>query len=135
MLARGNGTLRRLGAIGLVGLVLLCAGGCGKSLGHASGTVKFKNGADLPRETTVTFWTADGLSYAATVGDDGSYSISDIPAGDVVVTLTQPVPQFAPGKRQGSKPGPVPPRYKDQKSTPLKYPIQKGGNKIDIVIE
>jgi hypothetical protein len=144
MVRQGNGTLLRLGAVCLLTLGLISAAGCSKAVGKVTGTVKFKNGTAVPAGTVVAFWTNDKRMFPGSVGADGTYSVVDVPAGEVTATVSPPVGQpppagqSPPAKPKDGKPAvipPIPPKYKDQASSTLKYTIQKGENRIDITIE
>jgi hypothetical protein len=146
MFRQGSARLWGLGAACLLGLALVCAPGCGKSKGTVSGTVKMKSGAPVSAGSTVTFWGADNRSYPGQVGAEGKYSIPDVPAGEMKVTVTPPsegVQTMAkaklPGETGASKPPPpptpIPPKYTKQADTPLKFTVQKGSNEINITLE
>src|SRR5205823_1822405 len=86
--------------------------GCSKAPGNVSGQVKFK-GAPL-KGGTVTFVTADQQSFLSQISEDGHYSVENVPAGPVKISVeTETLRQKA--KARGYKPPPgakVPEGYK-----------------------
>jgi len=72
----------------LLALFLGLAAGCAKNPaapGRVSGTVKYK-GQALPAGN-IYFHSQGKGSYRATLAADGTYEITDIPAGEMVVTV------------------------------------------------
>jgi hypothetical protein len=146
--------LRPLSVIPLAfGLVCLAAG-CEKNPNapaKVSGTVKYK---DQPlKGGTVQFQTADGSKISGMISPQGTYAITDAPAGEMVVTVetesvkppAKPVAYGGGGRREGGQQPPpgrdsgptmsyveIPKKYADPKQSPLKTTINRGNNKYDI---
>jgi hypothetical protein len=141
MFRPGHGVLLRVGATGLIGLALVWAAGCGKAVGKVTGTVKFKDGTSAPAGTLVNFWSTDGKRvYPGMVGPDGTYMATDVPLGELKVTVTPPPevtqPRTKSSEKALAKPPPViPPKYKDLTNTTLKFTVQKGDNTYSIVLD
>src|SRR5262249_22752825 len=67
-------------------LALISAAGCGKALGSVTGKVYYKN--EPLKGGTVVFVTADGQTGGGSeITEDGSYSIADLPPGDVRIAV------------------------------------------------
>lgn len=132
-------------AFALVG----CSGGAKGSL---SGTVQYKGKPVVG--ATVTVYDADKKPFQASV-IDGRYSINGITAGPIEIIVTSPNPNETAGRKdpEGSRSGrrpnteakapetpaapvagwfPIPSKYADTKSTPLKFTLKAGHNDYDI---
>ena len=77
-------------AIGAAALLLACLSlGCGGgnplAPANVSGSVTYK-GKPVPAGT-VQYFTSDGVAYASPIAKDGTYSITDLPVGDMVVVV------------------------------------------------
>src|SRR5258707_15505439 len=90
-------------------LLSLLATGCGEGIGNVTGTVTYK-GKPLPAGTVV-FTTKEGAQgFVSDIGNDGTYSVSRIPAGDVTITVKTILHQgirigaAGPGGRSGGPP-------------------------------
>lgn len=137
-------------------LVLL---GCSKpSLAPAkiSGSLTYK-GQPI-RGGTMAFHTAEGAAYPAQIGDDGTYSATDIPEGELIVTVStahlDPARKVAAEGRDHEKrmkmmskavqPGPsggaeknepfikIPEKYGNPKTSPITVTTTSGRNVKDI---
>jgi hypothetical protein len=150
----------RLGVVGLLGIALVFAGGCGKSKGSVKGKVKLANGTPVSAGT-ITFWTKDNRPFPSKLGDDGSYNIVDAPTGEMKVTVEAPPPHMGPGGAAGmpkppegsrgmpedmkpkgdgdlTKPGkyvPVPAKYKATDTTTLTYTVSSGSQEKEFTLE
>jgi hypothetical protein len=131
-------------------LLAIFAVGCTKggrtNTGIVQGTVKYK-GTKLGGGT-ITFWPVSGSgTYAIQISPDGSYMGTDIPPGEMIVTVeTESVKRAANkqayGKGDGSKmtsPAPkdfqpppagtyveIPAKYPDKEKSGLKYTVESG---------
>ena len=142
----------------LFGLALLVIG-CSKNAGapaKVSGSVTY-NGKPVTAGT-VSFHLPEGASLGAELTADGTYAISDVPEGELVVTVDteahnptkkaasgrdadkrmkmsqQPPP---PGMDAGPPPGAyvkIPATYSNPKSSPLKVTLTSGRNVYNIVL-
>lgn len=150
--------LRWLGVVAAVSLLT----GCSKNPSapaQVSGVVKYQN--QPLKGGTITFHSKDSVAYRGQIYEDGTYAITDIPIGEMTVTVDteglKPVENKATyGSRQGHRepayrpPGladrldpnkqkaeqegkyvKIPLRYKDPKSSDLKATLEKGKNKKD----
>ena len=142
---------RSAGKVLGIGLVLVLAAGCGGPFtAPVSGTVTYK-GNPLPGGT-VTFIHPDGRVGYGTIHEDGTYSISAAPGGDVkcIVQTTKPIvppPQTVAARLSGgaAKAGatvypagpyvPIPEKYGDPQTSGLSHTIDRGSNTIDIPLE
>jgi len=141
MFRQGNGIMSRLVATCLLGVALVCTPGCGKSRGTVTGTVKLKDGTPVSAGTIVTFCGSDGRNYPGVVNADGAYTVPDLPIGEAKVTVAAPSAEalaLMKGKfeaKPGTTPVPIPPQYKDQKSTKLKLKVEKGNQEFPIALD
>lgn len=88
-------------------VVALAALGCGGSNPAApasiSGSVTL-NGKPLPGGSVSFFTQAGSTGYTASIGTDGTYSISDVPMGELIVCVeTESANPTQPGTTGGSK--------------------------------
>src|SRR5262249_49021134 len=83
-------------------------------MGKVSGRVFYK-GKPLPGGV-VTFFPARGKPQAATIHDDGTYSVS-VPVGEARVTVSS---NPGAGKKQ-----PIPVRYSNSETSSLKYIVKR----------
>jgi hypothetical protein len=142
---------RSAGKVLGIGLALVLAAGCGGPFtASVSGTVTYK-GNPLPGGT-VTFIHPDGRVGYGTIHEDGTYSISAAPGGDLkcIVQTTKPIapppPKLAARLSGGAARAgatvypagryvPIPERYGDSQSSGLSYTVHRGTNTIDIPLE
>jgi hypothetical protein len=150
-----GGAGRRL-LTALTFLSVLGAAGCGSSSsGTVTGKVTYK-GAAVPGGT-VSFFGADNWTGSAHLGEDGSYSIANVPAGTVrisVETMTARPPKPPPGAMpkpptdapvpkgsmydpaaQAKRYVPIPPRYADKDQSGLTYDVKPGKQVHDIKLD
>ena len=124
----------RVSAAVCLTVVLVGCSSPGPAAGEVSGKITFK-GAPVT-EGTVTFLNSkEGGSGEGQLGPDGAYSIvGKLNAGEYVVVVTPPMEMkdTDPGK---SPPAPVeknvkniPPKYRQQGATPLKFKVEPGPN-------
>jgi hypothetical protein len=127
------------------GLMLLAVApmGCDPGTGALVGTVRFK-GQPLPGGL-VAVVSADGRVSEGKIGEDGSYSIAQAPAGPVKISVTtqpplsgmkSPNPMSRNAPRDPSKPPepfaplgkyvPIPKRYHDAANSGLTCTVVKG---------
>jgi hypothetical protein len=90
---------RRLFGPAVVLALSLTAAGCGNK-GSISGKVTY-DGSPL-HYGTVSFVTDSGQVFRSEISDDGSYSIKDVPAGNVKIAVVEPMP---PNPAQGGRGG------------------------------
>lgn len=145
-----------LAAVGLLSLTVGC-GGAAK--GTVSGKVLYK-GKPLPGGT-VSFVPPEGKgTVVAQIGEDGSYSVSKVPVGEVTIIVETTSVKPKPGPPRGRRPkeagGPpkdapapegggsaaaptktkkfvaIPEKYGNPKESPLKYTVTKGNQDYDV---
>jgi hypothetical protein len=102
---------RRLLSAAFSAIAILAVAGCGG--GNNNGRVEGKVTFDGQPVTggNVTFFTSSGAAYSANIRSDGSYSIADVPPGEMTVTVEtesinpnkKPPPTYGGGS--GSGPG------------------------------
>jgi hypothetical protein len=136
----------RLIVIALIG-VALAATGCGRSKAKITGTVTLEG---LPVTSgTVTYFTPGGEPIGVPIGPDGKYEVDGLIPGECVVTVFQLREGAAanPGASGGDKkkkkrddptagadadPNALPPIYGDSATSPLKFPVKRGRQIIDL---
>jgi len=125
----------------LVGL-LLCASGCGASMGATvSGKVTL-DGAPLTTGNVMFTPTGQGPAAGGTINPSGVYEITTgteegLPPGEYKVTVvaTKPAPPAAPDK---PPPPPIPitpAKYGRPETTDLKHTVKSGINVIDLELK
>jgi hypothetical protein len=135
-------------AVALAATLPGCGGGGGK--GDLSGKVQL---IESGRTRTVVYGditvvASDGSTHHCEIDETGSYSLSDIPAGEAKVTVMAVDPKvaaIAQGRirsREGQKGGgrkvdpskfiPIPQKYQNAGTTDLTVTIAKGSNTYDI---
>ena len=146
----------RRSGLRLAGVFLLATSfgllGCGSSSpGTVSGKVYLKD--KLLKGGNVTFLTADKkISQSAKIGEDGSYTIENIPAGPIKIAVeTMSLKQAASVPRNNAPPGqkspnssavdpkelmkryvPIPEKYADPSESGLEYTVKSGKQDHDI---
>ena len=140
--------------VALLGLVVaLGMGGCGEpSPGNVSGKITYKGA--LLKGGTITFSHVDKQkTYLSEIGEDGSYTIRDVPIGQVQVTVEteslkerarvriNPVPADAQGN-PNPKPGDpkdllnryvqIPKKYSNPGESGLEYTVKSGSQDFPI---
>ncbi len=139
---------RRFATAGLLGFLAVIPLGCGKYTGEVSGKVIFK-GKPLPGGI-VTFIHPDGRIGQAQIQEDGSYTVSDAPGGDVKVTVVtmKPLPglppMFAPKGLGGAakaetvypagKYVKIPEKWGDKEKSGLTLTVKRGNQPFDITL-
>jgi len=146
-------TLARLVLLVPLCLALALVFGCSKRNPNAPASVNGKvtyKGAAVPAGT-VTFNSKAG-KYNAALATDGTYSSSDLPIGEMVVTVETesvqggkkgtgamagkmskmmgPVPDYAKTMPKGEYVK-IPAKYSDPKTSPLKADLKDGKNEIN----
>jgi hypothetical protein len=144
-------------------LMLVLASGCGEDRtapASLRGTVKYKG--ELVTAGTVTLYSENNGVYNLFIQPDGTYSGTDLPVGEMVVTISSPPPAHSPeeyaqrfpmaeGAKQARSPkgGPegdvssasapqgarVPPRYGRKEKPELTVTLTKGKNTHDFDLE
>ncbi len=139
-----SSAVRRLGFYSLAfALLVLAAGGCGKSTGTISGKVLYQ-GKPLPGGY-VNF-TSEGAIPAtktSSIQEDGSYSVSGMPVGPAKISV-----QGLAARRLAALPGQgekdsqpqqkevfVPPQYGNTDTSGLKYEVKSGKQPYDIELK
>jgi hypothetical protein len=143
--------------------VLGCSSGNTNAPARVSGTVKY-NG-QLVKAGRLTFHTPEGANYGAQLNTDGTYTATDLPVGDMVVTfetehlnkdrkpeaasgkeakqMDRRMKQMSSGGRQAPSDAgveastlyvPVPKKYADKTTSPLKVTLTRGSNSFDVVL-
>lgn len=106
--------IRTLRFCGILPLFVVLAVGCGKNSNapaSLSGTVKYK-GAPVTGGT-LTLSSKAGGNYSTSIGEDGTYSLAQLPAGEATVTIEtesispqHKMPEYTGGKRPAGVPSP-----------------------------
>jgi len=81
-------------------LLTLVAAGCGRTVGDVSGQVTYKGTPVVMG--SVVFFGSDGIPHTGQIETDGTYAVSDVPAGTVYVAVLSPDP--GPPLRPGDLP-------------------------------
>jgi len=123
-------------------VALVAASGCGKGIGEVTGKVIF-NGTHL-KGGTVTFIGADKQARASGISEDGTFTIAEIPAGPVKISVETEslvrqmyVPKYsAPPEMRGYKTSDpeeakrrytkIPDQYADPEASGLTYTVKAG---------
>jgi hypothetical protein len=127
----------------------LVSGGCGEKKGSISGKVTF-DGKPLPAGR-ITFLSQESKHISKeSIIVDGAYSISDFPAGPVIITgesfpppkggekstmpkdLGLPPPGREKPKTPEGKYVPIPPRYGNMEESGLTYTVLPGEQEHDV---
>jgi len=148
---------RLLATIPLALAFTLFSAGCGEknpnAPGRVSGTVTYK-GAPL-KGGTVRFHTAEGGELTAQISKEGTYSLSDVPLGELAVTVEtesakpkkteaygggraigqQQPPGGAPPPPDPSEYVQIPKKYNDKNISGLRPTIKKGDNTFNITMD
>jgi hypothetical protein len=116
------------------GLVLAVAAlalvGCGGGKGNIKGKVYYK---DKPLSSGVVAFVAKGKAFGpCTIKEDGSYSITNVPAGEVTITVTGT--SSASGK-PNEKTVQIPMEYSDPAKSKKKYTVTAGDQEYDIKLD
>jgi len=115
----------------LAGLLSTC--GCGAPTGTIRGKVYYK---DTPLNSgTVTFLT-DKEAYRGFINQDGSYTVSKVPVGEVSIIVSIN-PQPNPGAKGTSQPKVVtiPDKYGNPKTSGQKHTVTAGDQQKDIKLD
>jgi hypothetical protein len=91
---------RRAGYYCLPLFLAMAAAGCGRPVGDVSGMVTYKGTPVVMG--SVVFVGSDGIPHTGQIGADGTYVVSDVPAGPVQVAVISPDP--GPPLRPGDLP-------------------------------
>jgi hypothetical protein len=100
-------------------ILLVAASGCSKPTSTFGGKVSFRG---QPITTGVIFFLGPAPKYQmgmGTIRDDGTYVATDVPVGDVRVSLNVPK---------------LPPEFGDPNKSGLMYTITAGMTSLDIAI-
>ncbi|HMF11173.1 MAG TPA: hypothetical protein VKE94_02675 [Gemmataceae bacterium] len=128
---RGWGSCRLL--LNLLLVALLTAAGCGKPTGTISGKVYFK---DKPLSSGIVTFLTTTDAYRGFIKDDGSYTVSKVPVGDVTIIVTvNPQPNPAAKSASQSKPVTIPEKYGDPKTSGQKHTVTAGDQQKDIKLD
>lgn len=145
---------RVLWAVGF--LVFLSAAGCGGATAIVSGKVTYEG--KPVTSGYVAFYSADGQTVTGRIDDEGQYTVSKAPVGDVKVAVfttdpaQKPPRQLLANGKQGGGPskGKAPPeeetmepvragkfvaipsRYKDPEQSGLNFTVKSGPQTIDL---
>lgn len=116
-------------------LVVLTAAGCGggPEKCYLEGRVTFQGNA-VAEDHIVFYAPATGTGASAVLDEDGAYRIEEpVPPGDYIVTIVAlaPPPGMGPVKTPPPKPGDVPRKYRQEKTTDLRPKVTPGKNRLD----
>jgi hypothetical protein len=118
-------------------MTLVALSGCERGRGDVSGTVTL-NGKPLPGGM-VTFVADNGQAEAARIGEDGKYTISNVPAGPARITVVTQQPVRMQGNGKAFEPlgkyVPIPERYRDPEMSGLKLDVKRGSQECDLPLE
>jgi hypothetical protein len=121
------------GRLALAASALVLAGCAGK--GQVSGKVKYK-GQPLPAGT-ITFFDRANHAVSSAIDPDGGYSVEQVAAGPVKVSVVTPMPIYMPGDKP--PPGPPPPtlpaKYADREKSGLDWEVKSGAQTHDFNLE
>jgi hypothetical protein len=127
--------------IWLVLLAMLFSLGCGQGpRGDISGKVTYR-GKPLPLASSVTFLNVENNQVGSSmISAEGTYSMANVPAGPVRITVVTPPPLKGAGRRKGRKKGAPPPpppmvvpvKYGDPNQSGLTYTVEPGKQEFDI---
>ena len=90
-------------------------------------------GAPVP-SGTLNLYPASGPPFPISLKPDGTFSVSDVPIGQVGVAIDTPPPMIPPAGTDMSKVTPhvaIPAKYKDPKTSGLTWEIKGGKNTKD----
>lgn len=73
----------------------------------------------------MAFHTADGAAYSATINDDGTYTATDIPQGELVVTVD--TESLNPARKPAGSAGGDAPKYQKNQSVTVQQRPGGGG--------
>jgi hypothetical protein len=113
--------------------------GCGARDATVSGKITY--GSQSVTRGQISFVAADGKSASGTIHADGAYEVTQVPQGEVVVVVSSVAAEgeakfgaqvLAKAPKRLSL---IPERYNDADTSPLKYTISGGSQKIDIQLE
>jgi hypothetical protein len=147
MIGTFGGAYSRMVFSGILGiLTMVSATGCGNPLGTVTGKVYYKN--EPLKGGTVVFVTVDGKTGGRSdIAEDGSYSIADLPVGEVRIAVETrslkpnplrvreagTMPKNAPSEAAGYRAHPnpdryvaIPDRYAEIESSELLYTVIAG---------
>ena len=127
--------------LGLLCILLLA--GCGGGTGDLKGTVTYK---DQPlRLGSVVVVGRDGVPRSGTIQEDGSFSVTGVPAGPVKIAVSSPNPgEQVVGLRKKDDVKPVadsskwvaiPDKYGDFDKSELVFNLKKRSNTFDIELK
>jgi hypothetical protein len=146
--------LPRLVCLAFLAAAVGCAGG-GKFPAKASGRITYKD--QTIKAGSMNFHSSSGPSFAGVIDLNGTYTATDLPAEEMVVTVETESVNPDPGKKKGAQqsreakmggqkappgagPSPnelyveIPKKYSDPKTSPLKTTLKRGNNSYDIVL-
>jgi hypothetical protein len=130
-------TLARCRVIAAVLLALLVLTGCDRGRGDVSGIVTF-NGKPLPGGM-VTFVAVNGQAEASRIGEDGTFTITNIPAGPVRITVvTQPPVRMQENGKAFEPLGKyvaIPERYRDPEMSGLTFEVKRGFQQCELPLQ
>ena len=116
-------------------LVLFTLTGCGPGKGDVTGKVTYQDKPII--FGSVQFIDRSGQPQVAKIGEDGSYSLQDLIAGDNRVLVHSPNPKEVVRRNKMGEPVeapavdpkrwfPIPEKYGDPQKSDLTFPIQSG---------
>ena len=133
----------RFGALGVFGAVCLALAGCGAGTGELTGKVTYNDKTVC--SGTVIIAAADGTSQTGPIQDDGTYTVTGIPAGTVKIGVNSPDPRSVKvaQRKKDEKPPPadgsgwlqLPPKYADPKDSGLTATVKSGKNDFSIELK
>lgn len=118
--------------------------GCGKGKGDLSGTVKHQN--KLVQSGSVRVLGSDRIPRVTAIKEDGTYTITQIPVGNVQIAVNSPSPmgmkELPPNKFGKTNMPPdnpnwfaIPPKYAEFDTSGITFAIRKGDNSFIIELE
>ncbi len=148
MMRPARRTALQLSSFVALALAVQVVAGCGVATGNVSGKVTYKN---KPLNAgTVTFIGQNNAVLTSVITDDGRYSISKCPVGEVKITISTPAvgvgverAKMDPGKMGGAPAGvgetvkpvahvTVPSDYNSPETSKLTYTVIKGDQAHDL---
>lgn len=131
----------------LLPIVLAIASGCGPSSADVHGKVTYRGRPVVAGSVTVE--GIDGRPVSGSIRPDGSFEIAGTVTGPARVAVASPdpslglpAPTLASGKAIKLPPKirpaewvPLPPQYRDVRTSGLSYSLAAGSNSIDVKLE
>ena len=121
----------------LVLLATLFATGCGSKIAAVKGKIAYRT--KPVQSGQITFINAQGSSASGTINSDGSYLVTNVPRGPVMVTVKCVEPEWQTKTDSDEKSivskSHVPVKYNTPETSDLKFDISSNSQTIDIELK